>query len=104
MSGPETRENFDQTDSASRKRAIVILLITIMLAALAWILLGRATDAGLDRLAAIDRVRASCDSLWARAVSHDDTGRVAATPLRDTIDAQSDNALRTCGDLGKPRP
>ena len=90
-----------EVDATSRNRAIIVLVVTVSLAVLAWFLLGRAADSGLDRLATIDRVRAYCDSLMTTARNQSDSTRVAFTPLQDTVDAQSDKAIRTCGDLGK---
>jgi hypothetical protein len=97
--GGNARES--EIDAASRRRALIVLLVTVGIGVLAWLFLGRATDAGIDRLATIDRVRGFCDSLGATATgSANDSARIAATPLPDTVDAQSDKALRTCGDLG----
>lgn len=88
-----------EIDAASRNRAIGVLLVTVMLGVLAWLFLGRAADAGIGRLATIDRVRTYCDSLIAGARSQNDSARIALTPLPDTVDAQSDKAIRNCGDL-----
>jgi hypothetical protein len=85
---------------ASRNRALIVLLVTLILGAGAWFLLGRAADSGIDRLARIDGIRAYCDALMATAANQNDTGRVLRSPVRDTVDAQSDKAIRTCGDLG----
>jgi hypothetical protein len=89
-----------EVDDASRKRAILVLIVTVVLGIAAWLMLGRAADSGIDRLATIDRVRAGCDSLLTTARNQNDSARIARTPLSDTVDAQSDKAIRTCGDLG----
>ena len=37
-----------EVDATSRNRAIIVLVVTVSLAVLAWFLLGRAADSGLD--------------------------------------------------------
>lgn len=90
-----------ETDPASRRRALVVLAITLALAVIAWLFLRRATEAGLDRLALLDRARMQCDSLYAFARHSEDSIRVSMTALTDTIDPRSNDAIRTCGDLGR---
>ena len=100
MTEPSPDTSRSDVSDAARNRALVVLLVTIVLGAGAWFLLGRAADSGIDRLARIDRVRAYCDSLKATVANQNDSIRVSRAPVRDTVDAQSDKAIRTCGDLG----
>lgn len=93
----------DATGNAPRNRALIVLSVTVLLAVVAWLLLQRATDAGLHRLELLDGVRAQCDSLRARARSADESLRVVMTALKDTIDPKSNDALRSCGDLAKAK-
>ena len=93
----------DEVSTQSRNRALVILGITLLLAALAWVFVNKATDAGIARLDKLDRARAECDSLFIRARNQGDSLRAAAHALRDTVDAQSDEAIETCGDLRKAK-
>lgn len=85
-------------DVGTRKRAIAVLGITIVLAIVTWFLLARASESGLERLARLERVKTLCDSLFATARSETESLRVVHTPLPDTIDPQSRNGIRECGD------
>lgn len=93
----------DEMDG-NRTRALIGLGITVVLAVGAWLFVTRATDSGLERLARIDRARASCNALWAKAVNPIDSARVDATPLPDTIDPRSSSALQRCGGLRAMEP
>jgi hypothetical protein len=88
-------------DDRSRNRAISVLLVTLFLGVASWLLIGKATKAGISRLEAIDRARAQCDSLYATARGRGDSANVDAQALRDTVDARSSNAMKTCGDLSR---
>lgn len=85
-----------------RNRALVAFVISVVLAVFAWTILSNATDTALSRLDRIDAVRAYCDSLYAEARNEGDSLRIMDMPLRDTIDARSDEAMKTCGSLKGP--
>ena len=82
-----------------RTRALLALGLSVAIAGAAWFALYRAADAGVSRLARIDRVRATCDSGWANARTDRDTAIVDGRALADTIDAGSEAQLAQCGDL-----
>jgi hypothetical protein len=90
-----------QQDPALRTKALVALGVACLAALGGWWFLSTATQRGVARLAAIDRVRGQCDSAWRVARSHPETLLVDGMALRDTIDARSENALMQCGDLRK---
>jgi hypothetical protein len=92
----------ETADQGPRNRALVALAITLLIGAGAWWFFGRATDAGLERMARIERAHAQCDSLRARARNREDSVRVSMTALADTIDPRSKDAIGKCGDLPTP--
>jgi hypothetical protein len=83
----------------SRHRAVFVLLVTLLIAIVAWLFVRRATESGIERLATLDRVRAHCDSLWSRATTRADSMRVQMVPLPDTVDPRSSEPIQRCGDL-----
>ena len=85
-----------------RTRALVGLGFAVAVGIVAWIWLSRATQSGIDRLAAIDRVRAECEAAWNTATTKAESLAVDRIALKDTIDARSNAALRKCGDLHPP--
>ncbi len=93
------REAYQEQQALFRRRALIGLGFTLALGIGSWLFLARAADAGIERLARIDVVRASCDARWAQAITQSDTMRVNDIPLADTIDAKSSAALKRCGDL-----
>jgi hypothetical protein len=82
-----------------RNRALAGLVLTLVLAVGGWLFLGRATDAGIARLARIDTLREGCVARWTVARNEADSQRVDAIALSDTIDPRSATALKRCGDL-----
>ena len=92
-------QNVNEETDGNRTRALIGLGVAVVLAVGGWIFVTRATDAGLERLARIDKVRADCNALWARALNPVDSARVDATPLPDTIDPRSASSLQRCGGL-----
>lgn len=108
--------NSASTDNGMRIKALTGLGVAVVLAIVGWWWLSRATDAGIERLAAIERARAECTRAWGLAATRAETLNVDHTPLADTIDAKSQGALRRCGDMreatvdgpremsGKPMP
>lgn len=101
--------NSGNSDNGMRTRALIGLGVAVVLAIAGWSWLSRATEAGLERLAAIERARAECTRAWSLAATHAESLNVDRHPLADTIDAQSERAMRQCGDLrdaivkGSPR-
>lgn len=83
----------------SRNTALISLAIASVLGVFAWVGLYGAADKGVERLARIDVVRGTCDSLWKSARNELDTARVDRTSLPDTIDAGSSAELARCGHL-----
>lgn len=81
------------------KGALLSVAFALVVAVVAWRLLGTATDKGLDRLARIDRLRDLCTGFYAQARNRSDTMRVDRAPLPDTVDAGSKDAFDRCGDL-----
>jgi hypothetical protein len=86
-------------DGAVRVKAIIALVIAVVMAFAGWFGLSTATQRGVDRLEAIERVRGGCDQAWRVARNHTDTLRVDELALPDTIDPMSDQAIDQCGDL-----
>lgn len=86
-------------DGAVRVKAIIALVIAVVMAFAGWFGLSTAAQRGVDRLAAIERVRTRCDQAWRTARNHTDTLRVDELALPDTIDPMSDQAIDQCGDL-----
>ena len=82
-----------------RTRALIGLGVAILISMAGWVWLSRTAEAGLARLATIERVRAECERAWSGATNNAETLRVDRLPLKDTVDARSDAALRRCGDL-----
>ena len=91
--------NTELTDDRMRTKALVGLGVAVLLGIAGWFWLSRATQAGVDRLAAIERARAECVRAWSAATTHEETLTVDRVALVDTIDARSDRAMRRCGDL-----
>jgi len=91
-------------EQAVRTKALVGLVVALGLGVTGWIWLDRAADRGIERLAAIDSARARCDDLWRAARTHAETVMVDRTPLADTIDPNSDDALERCGHLRASEP
>lgn len=89
---------------AVQTKALVGLVVALALAVAGWFWLDRAADRGIARLAAIDVARTRCEGLWQTARTRAETVMVDRTPLADTIDPMSDNALARCGDLRAPEP
>ena len=87
------------TGNEMRTRALIGLGFAVLIGIAGWIWLSRVMQGGVDRLAAIDRVRAECERAWSGARNHEETLSVDRIALSDTIDAKSDAALRRCGDL-----
>jgi hypothetical protein len=86
-------------DRATRLKALIALALAVVMGFAGWFGLSSATQRGVDRLAAIDRVRGQCDQAWGGARNHTDTLRVDEIALPDTIDPRSDQAIDQCGDL-----
>lgn len=93
----------DGPPPGARNRALIGLGFAAVIAVTAFVMLSRAADVGVARVARIDRQRAQCDSLMLGAASATDTARIDRTPLADTIDAGSDDPLARCGDLRRDR-
>jgi hypothetical protein len=90
----------DETSkSQGRTTALIGVGVALLLSVGTWFGLSRAADAGLARLARIDRVRAPCDSAWSLARSERDTAIVDQRSLPDTIDKGSSDELARCGHL-----
>jgi len=90
----------DEREEARRRTtALIALLITSLLGIATWFALNRAADAGIARLARIDRVRAVCDSGWREARDQRDSMLVDLISLPDTIDRGSSSELSRCGNL-----
>lgn len=79
--------------------ALLTLVVALVVAVVAWRLFGKAADAGVERLARIDVVRAWCAEFYAQARTSNDTMRVDRVALPDTIDPASSDAIDRCGDL-----
>lgn len=79
--------------------ALLSAVGAMVLAVVAYQLLGRAADTGVARLERIDTVRAICDAYYLQARSRTDTMRVDRIALPDTIDPNSKDAIDRCGDL-----
>lgn len=85
-----------------KKPPVAAILATVgamVVAVVAYVLLNRAADTGLERLARIDTVRGMCDGYYAQARSRADTMRIDRLALPDTIDPNSKDAIDRCGDL-----
>ena len=89
----------DPEDGNVRLKALIGLAVTILIGVGAWFWLSRATQRGLDRLATIDAMRARCEVAWRAATTQNETLRVDAMPLPDTIDPRSEAAMSRCGNL-----
>jgi hypothetical protein len=87
------------TDRALRLKALIALAVAVLVGVAAWVGLSTATQRGINRLAAIDRVRGRCTESWAKARTRADTLLVDRIALPDTIDPTSEDALTQCGDL-----
>jgi len=85
--------------SQGRTTALIGLCIAAALGIVTWFALSRAADAGLARLARIDRVRAVCDSAWRGATNRGDSAKIDLISLPDTIDKGSNAELSRCGSL-----
>jgi hypothetical protein len=88
-----------KANAQGRTTALIGVGVAAMLGIGTWFALSSATDAGLARLARIDRVRAACDSAWALAATERDTAAVDRLSLPDTIDQGSSAELSRCGNL-----
>ena len=84
--------------------ALLTLVVALVVSFVAWRMFGAAADAGVDRLARIDTMRAWCEGFYVQAQSRTDTMRVDRVALPDTIDPQSSNAIDRCGDLRSEAP
>ena len=89
----------DSNINSMRTRALVGLGFAILISVAGWVWLSRKAEAGLARLAAIERLRSECERSWSGATNHAETLSVDRIALKDTIDARSNAALRRCGDL-----
>ena len=89
----------EKSAAQGRTTALIGVGVALLLAVFTWFALSRASDAGLARLARIDRVRAACDSAWRTATTERDTAAVDRLPLPDTIDKGSSAELSRCGNL-----
>ncbi|MBL0170805.1 MAG: hypothetical protein IPP90_08760 [Gemmatimonadaceae bacterium] len=89
----------DVESRAFRTKALIGSAIAVIIALAGWRALSTATQRGLDRLAAIDRVRAQCERSWSAARTRADTLQVDGFALSDTIDPRSEGVLDRCGDL-----
>ncbi|MEO7520941.1 MAG: hypothetical protein ABIW79_03905, partial [Gemmatimonas sp.] len=79
----------DRARTQGRTTALIALAIATALGVFAWVGLNRAADAGVARLARIDKVRIACDSGWRDARDQRDSMRVDLISLPDTIDPGS---------------
>ena len=79
---------------ALRTKALIALAVTLFIGVGAWFGLTTATQRAIDRLAAIDRARATCAVSYNAARSRAETLLVDRIPLADTINARSDAALQ----------
>jgi|APMI01.1.fsa_nt_gi hypothetical protein len=77
--------------------ALIGLAGALTIAAVTWVVLNRVADAGLDRLARIERMQAVCTERYAYARNRLDTMRVDRSALPDTIDAKSKDRMDRCG-------
>jgi len=84
---------------AFRTKALIGLVIALGFGVAGWVGLTSATQRGIDRLAAIDKARATCAISWNAARSRPETLMVDRIPLADTIDPRSEGALTRCGSL-----
>jgi len=89
----------DATGNGMRTKALIGLGVAVLISIAGWFWLSRAAQAGLERIAAIERVRTECERAWSAARTNEETLTVDRFALKDTIDARSDAALRRCGDL-----
>lgn len=87
------------SNAQARTTALISLGVAVVLGVGTWFGLSSATDAGLARLARIDRVRVACDSAWRVARNELDTAAVDRLSLPDTIDKGSSDELARCGNL-----
>jgi hypothetical protein len=101
MPRPENanRPEDERVSSQGRTTALIALGIAAALGVVAWFGLNHAADAGVARLARIDKVRAVCDSGWSTARDQRDSMRVDLISLPDTIDAGSSAELSRCANL-----
>ena len=101
MPRPESSNRTPDEQSAAQGRttALIGVVIAAILGIATWFALSSASDAGLARLARIDRVRAACDSAWRTARTERDTAAVDRLSLPDTIDKGSSAELSRCGNL-----
>ena len=101
MPRPEStnREPDAAAKAQARTTALIGVAVAVILGMGTWFALSSATDAGLARLARIDRVRAACDSAWSLARTERDTAAVDRLSLPDTIDKGSSAELTRCGNL-----
>jgi hypothetical protein len=77
--------------------ALVAVAGSLLIAGVAWVLMGRATDVGLERLARIERMQKVCAERYGFARNRLDTMRVDRSALPDTIDARSKDRMDRCG-------
>lgn len=101
MPRPENanRPEPERTNSQSRTTALIGLGIAATVGVFAWYGLNHAADAGIARLARIDKARAVCDSGWSTARDQRDSMRIDLISLPDTIDAGSSGELSRCANL-----
>ena len=101
MPRPESsnRPPDDASSAQGRTTALIGVGVALVLAIFTWFALSRASDAGLARLARIDRVRVACERAWGAARTERDTAAVDRLPLPDTIDKGSSAELARCGNL-----
>jgi len=101
MPRPQSNDRPPDASSHSQGRttALIGLGIALALGVATWLMLSRAADTGVARLARIDVVRAECTTAWQAARNARDTVIVDATSLPDTIDPGSSAELARCGHL-----
>jgi hypothetical protein len=93
------REPDEKQQAQTRTTALICVGVAALLGVGTWFGLSSAADAGLARLARIDRVRAACDSAWSLARNERDSAAVDRLSLPDTIDQGSSAELSRCGHL-----
>ncbi|MBP6773375.1 MAG: hypothetical protein KA154_10280 [Gemmatimonadaceae bacterium] len=86
-------------DASLRTKALIAMVVAICAGAAGWYGFSTAAQRGIDRLAAIDKGRATCAISWAAARTRAESLMVDGIALADTIDPRSEEALRECGDL-----
>jgi len=89
----------DTSKTQSRTTALISVGVAAVLGIATWFALSSATDAGLARLARIDRVRTACERAWSAATNQRDSAAVDRLSLPDTIDKGSSAELSRCANL-----